>query len=91
MKPAQWITMIGIFLVAAAMPAGVASADPTGAANVHRFYWASLRPLHHQLSEPFLSPIRLPLLLSTMIPIPPAPERRQRLPSSSSLTWKGCS
>jgi hypothetical protein len=34
MKPARWITMIGIFLVAAAMPAGVASADPTGAANV---------------------------------------------------------
>ncbi len=34
MKPARWITMIGIFLVAAAMPAGVASADPSGAANV---------------------------------------------------------
>ena len=34
MKRAQWITMIGFFLVAAGMPAGVASADPTGAANV---------------------------------------------------------
>ncbi len=54
MKRAQWITTIVILLAAAKMQTGVASADPTGAANVPQIQLGSTETAAQSAQRTFL-------------------------------------